>query len=64
MSEKELKKIVKDWLKKEWPEFKADHSEGHDEEWDDEGGLNNFQEVMSGFLSDMVEEVVEEIMPF
>ncbi len=45
----------------EWPDFKADHSEGHDEEWEDEGGLNDFQEVMSGFLSDMVEEVVEEI---
>jgi hypothetical protein len=58
MSEKELKKIVKDWLKKEWPEFK---DLNHDEEWDDESGLDNFQEVMSGFLSDMVEEVVEGI---
>ena len=58
MGEKELKKIVKDWLKKEWPEFKAVNE---DEEWDDESGLDSFKEVMSGFLSDMVEEVVEEI---
>ena len=31
------------------------------EEWDDEGGVNIFKEVMSGFLSDMVEEVCEEL---
>ena len=61
MEEKEFKKFVKDWVKNEWSDFKEVHMEGAEDEWDDEGGVNDFKEVMSGFLSDMVEEVCEEL---
>ena len=61
MSEKELEKVVKDWLKKEWPDFKKVHMEGNEEEWDEEGGLDMFKEAMCGYLSDMVVDVWAEL---
>ena len=61
MEEKEFKKVVKEYLKNEWPDFRKFHMEGNEEEWDEEGGLDMFKEVMCGFLSDMVVEVWAEL---
>ena len=61
MEEKEFKKFVKGWVKNEWPDFRKVHMEGAEDEWDEEGGLDNFKEVMCGYLSDMVVEVWAEL---
>ena len=67
MEEKEFKKVVKEYLKKEWPDFRKAHMDsmlsfGYSrDEWDEEGGLDMFKEVMCGYLSDMVVEVWAEL---
>ena len=55
--------MCKEWLKKKWLSFKAEHSEGHEgaDELNDAGMLNNWEEVMREYVSDWVEEVVEEL---
>ena len=61
MEEKEFKKFVKDWVKKEWPDFREVHMEGNEEEWDEEGGLDMFKEVMGELMYDMVVDVWAEL---
>ena len=61
MEDKELVKVVKEYLKEGWPKFRAEHMEGNEEEWDEESGLDMFKEVMCGVLSDMVVEVWAEL---
>ena len=61
MEEKEFKKVVKEYLKKEWPDFRKFHMEGAEDEWDEEGGKHMFKEVMCGYLSDMVVDVWAEL---
>ena len=61
MEEKEFKKFVKDWVKKEWPDFREVHMEGNEEEWDEEGGKNMFKEVMGELMYDMVVDVLDEL---
>ena len=62
-SDEDVEQMCKEWLKKKWLSFKAEHSEGHEgaDELNDAGMLNNWEEVMREYVSDWVEEVVEEL---
>ena len=61
MEDKELVKVVKEYLKEGWPKFRAEHMEGNEEEWNDEEGLDSYKEVMIENLSDLVVEVWAEL---
>ena len=63
MTDEAVEQMCKEWLKKKWLSFKAEHSEGHEDadELTDEGMLDNWEEVMREYVSDWVEEVVEEL---
>ena len=61
MEEKEFMKVVKEYLKKEWPDFRSAHMEGNEEEWDEDGGKHMFKEVMGELMYDMVVDVWAEL---
>ena len=61
MEDKELVKVVKEYLKEGWPKFRAEHMKGNEEEWNDEEGLDSYKEVMIENLSDLVVEVWAEL---
>ncbi len=61
MEDKEFVKVAKEYLKKGWPAFRAEHMEGNEDEWNDEEGLDSYKEVMIENLSDLVVEVWAEL---
>ena len=61
MEDKELVKVVKEYMKEGWPKFKADVIEEEGKRFDEDEALHNFKEIMIENLSDLVVEVWAEL---
>ena len=62
MEREELVRGVKNFMKNEWPKFKADViEEGGVYDYDEDEALHNFKEIMIENLSDLVVEVWAEL---
>jgi len=61
MEREELVRGVKNFMKNEWPKFKADIIEEEGEGFDEDEALHNFKEIMIENLSDLVVEVWAEL---
>ena len=61
MEREELVRGVKNFMKNEWPKFKADIMEEEGADFEEEEALHNFKEIMIDNLSDLVVEVWAEL---
>ena len=61
MEREELVRGVKNFMKNEWPKFKADIMEEEGADFREEDAIDNFKEIMIDNLSDLVVEVWAEL---
>jgi|TARA_R110000824_G_scaffold143472_1_gene311166 hypothetical protein len=50
-------KLIKEYVKVGFSEYKTVHKYGNEDEWDEEGELSNYKDVLISNVSHILEEV-------